>query len=310
MTATPASSPAALLDHLRGLDRWPWPTQHARLTPLSGGLNNSNWHLDVEGTSYFLKLPGAATEGFADHRLAVAAARSAAALGVGPTVVHEDEEHGVQVHAFLDGYRPLDTYEVLSPDRALDVVRMYRTLHAGPLLPVTRAYDDDTDSALADARRLPGLFPAWASPVLDAWPTVRAALRAGGFDPMPCHNDPNPLNFMYRPGRPLQLVDHEFAANNDPAFEVSVFLRMLDFTEGQRRELLEEYHGRLEARHEARMHLLTFACYLRFGVWAREKAHVTDPDYDFTKYGSVYLLSAAELLRDPRWSSWLDAARG
>jgi len=144
--------------------------------------------------------------------------------------------------------------------------------------------------------------------VIEAWRGVATLLAAQGFDLALCHNDPNTTNMMFKPGAPLQMVDYEFASNNDPSFEVSAFLGYYDFPDETRWALIEEYYGRYEFRHEARMRVMTVGILIRFGLWAMTKARLTDVDYDYHKYGTVYFVSASQTIRDPRWQAWVAAA--
>ena len=54
--------------------------------PVSGGISNTHWRIDVEGESgsFFLKMPGRGTEMFIDRKAAQAASRQAEAIGLGP----------------------------------------------------------------------------------------------------------------------------------------------------------------------------------------------------------------------------------
>ena len=45
-----------------------WKNKHVSITPLSGGLTNSNFKVDVDGAPYFVRVPGASTELLAVNR--------------------------------------------------------------------------------------------------------------------------------------------------------------------------------------------------------------------------------------------------
>jgi hypothetical protein len=51
-----------------------WAERAIRYSPVSGGISNSNWRVEVanghEKTTYFLKVPGIGTEMFIDRRTA------------------------------------------------------------------------------------------------------------------------------------------------------------------------------------------------------------------------------------------------
>ncbi len=45
-----------------------WHDKAVAVHPLSGGLTNTNYHVEVDGTSYFVRIPGASTEVLAVDR--------------------------------------------------------------------------------------------------------------------------------------------------------------------------------------------------------------------------------------------------
>ncbi len=299
---------SALADRLQNIPGWPWKSRAITLTEISGGLNNGNWRLVVDdGTSHFVKVPGAGTEAFVDRELTVAASRCAASVGVGPQCTFYDSASGITVDEYLDGYVSLTEHELATTDAVVDVVKMYRTLHRAPLLPKTRTVIDEIDQALDSLRERGFEIPGWMSEPFAEWNRAASALRASGIDLAPCHNDPNFTNMMVKPGAPMRLVDYEFAANNDPAYDVLGMLGFYPVPERTKIALIEEYFGRYEYRYEARMRVMTLAILMRFGLWALSQALERDADYDYARYGLVYFVNAKALYRDPRWDSWLHA---
>jgi aminoglycoside phosphotransferase (APT) family kinase protein len=300
-TLGPSELPAVLT----GLPGWAWD-DGIELSPIGGGLNNQNWRMRSGGTDYFLKIPGVGTEAFVDRAVAHAATVSAAAAGIAPPTHYFDLDSGVEVTGFLEGYRHLSEYELSSTDAIFDVVRTYRRFHSAPLLPRTRTMFEEIDTAEEELRTLRDI-PPWMAEVLAGWRRAEQALRASGSDLAPCHNDPNFTNMMIKPGAPLQLVDYEFAANNDPSYELLGMIGFYPVPEPVRFRLIEEYYGRYTLALDARMRIMTLALLVRFGLWAVGNAARRDSDYDYEKYGSVYFVLGAGLLRDPRWEAWLRA---
>jgi thiamine kinase-like enzyme len=314
-TPTPAAVPdehwsrlsaEALPPLLRTLPDWRWGDAELALSPIGGGLNNQNWRMVVDGgDSYFLKIPGLGTEAFVDKAVAHAAALSAAAVGIAPATHYFDLDSGVEVTGFLDGYRHLSEYELSATDAMFDVVRTYRQFHGAPLLPRTRTMFEEIDTALDDLRTVRGVLPGWMERAIAGWRDAEAALTAAGSDLAPCHNDPNFTNMMVHPLKPMQLVDYEFAANNDPSYEVLGMIGFYPVQERTRFALIEEYYGRYDTSLDARMRLMTVALLVRFGLWAVLNAAQRDSDYDYEKYGSMFFVIADGMMRDPRWDAWL-----
>ena len=81
-----------------------WKDKRISITPLSGGLTNSNFKVEVDGTPYFVRVPGASTELLAincenEHYNSKAAYEA----GVGPKINYLQicEEHSITIP---DGY--------------------------------------------------------------------------------------------------------------------------------------------------------------------------------------------------------------
>jgi thiamine kinase-like enzyme len=307
-TAWASLDAVELQARLPRLPDWPWEAREFELAPVGGGLNNLNWRVTTrDGAHHFLKVPGAGTELFVDRVLANAAAKTAAAAGIAPPVEYFDPVSGIEMTGFLDGHRSLTEIEVSTTDVIFDVVRTLKKFHSSPLLPAARTSFDVIRESLDGLRSARATLPAWVEEVVAAWFDAEAAIVASGFDLAPCHNDPNFPNFMHRPGTHLKLVDYEFAANNDPTFEVGGVLGFYGLDDFTRIALLEEYYGVYTAAAEARMWLMTVGLLTRFGIWALSFAAARDADYDYEKYGLVYFSYASAIIRDPRWPTWLRA---
>ncbi len=81
-----------------------WQGRNAVIRPLSGGLTNTNFRVEVDGTAYFVRIPGESTELLAiDRRNEYHNSRAAAEAGVGPKVLYHLAEHDVMVLEFING---------------------------------------------------------------------------------------------------------------------------------------------------------------------------------------------------------------
>src|SRR5215203_5460103 len=81
-----------------------WKNKKIGITPLSGGLTNSNFKVDVDDMPYFVRVPGANTELLAVNREnEYYNSKAAHQAGVGPKVLHYLPEYSVMVLEFLSG---------------------------------------------------------------------------------------------------------------------------------------------------------------------------------------------------------------
>ncbi|MET0702666.1 MAG: choline kinase family protein, partial [Mycobacterium sp.] len=248
----------------------PWQGKRLEYAPVLGGLQNSNWRITVEGTDtrYFLKIPGEGSDTFIDRALANEAARRAGEKGIGAELVHFDSQSGVEVIEFLEGYRACtngDFKNVAIPRQIIDI---YRVLHEGELLTVTKTMFDMIDEHLAQAGELGVRLPDDAELILGEYQVAKSALLASGLDLAACHNDPMPGNFLVADGKPMKLVDYEFASNNERAYELALLTTEMFYTEERTNELIEEFYGRADFSLLARVQVCSALADTKWGLWA------------------------------------------
>jgi thiamine kinase-like enzyme len=288
----------------------PWQGKRLEYAPVLGGLQNSNWRITVEGTEtrYFLKIPGEGSDTFIDRALANEAARRAGEKGIGAELVHFDPDTGVEVIEFLEGYRACtngDFKNVAIPHQIIDI---YRVLHEGELLTVTKTMFDMIDEHLAQAGELGVRLPDDAELILGEYQVAKSALLASGLDLAACHNDPMPGNFLVAEGKPMKLVDYEFASNNERAYELALLTTEMFYTEERINELVEDFYGRTDFSLLARVQVCSALADTKWGLWACVNQQLSSAwDFDYHKYGCWKLMRARLKIADPRWPFWLKA---
>jgi thiamine kinase-like enzyme len=278
-----------------------------RYRMLVGGLTNYNWCVAVSGDPrrYFVKIPGAGTEAFIDRIAANEAARNAHALGIGPEVVFFDPSDGLEVAVFLDGYRACTNADFEDHAVQMDVIALYRTLNGGKRLSLTKTIFDMIDEHFVQARALGSILPADFAWLERQYGHVKRAFAASGLDLAPCFNDPMPGNFLVRQGAAMQLVDYEFASNNERAYELGVLLGEMFFPEDRSLELVEAYYGHTRPATVARVWLARALADLKWASWAIVSRRLSDWDFDYQKYGEWKYMRARSVMLDPRWEWWL-----
>lgn len=276
---------------------------------LVGGLSNRNWRVQVPGdeTDYFLKIPGEGTEMFIDRSVANEAANNAHGLGIAPRVVFFDPADGMEVHEFLDGYRACTTTDFGDPSIQEKVLALYKTFHAGPRLSLTKTIFDLIDEHFEQARSLGSSLPEDFAWLRHYYERARAAFTASGLDLVSCFNDPMPGNFLVSPGRPMKLIDYEFASTNERAYELGVLFGEMFFDEKKTLELIEMYYGEVRPDLVARVYLCRALADLKWASWAIVSRKLNDWDFDFQKYGVWKYMRARDLFYDRRWDDWLRA---
>ena len=81
-----------------------WKGKNVSIHPLSGGLTNTNFKVEVDGIPYFVRVPGESTELLAiDRNNEYHNTKAAAEAGVAPKVLYHLPEYNVMVIEFLNG---------------------------------------------------------------------------------------------------------------------------------------------------------------------------------------------------------------
>ncbi|MHA3019350.1 phosphotransferase [Mycobacterium sp. BMJ-28] len=285
-----------------------WRGKHIEYAPVLGGLQNSNWRITVAGTDtrYFLKIPGDGSDTFIDRVLANEAARRAGEKGIGAELVYFDADTGVEVIEFLEGYRACTNGDFKDVAVAHQIIDIYRVLHDGGLLSVTKTMFDMIDEHLAQVGELEVRLPADAELILGEYQVAKSALLASGLDLAACHNDPMPGNFLVADDRPMKLVDYEFASNNERAYELALLTTEMFYTEQRIIELVEDFYGRSDFGLLARVQVCGALADTKWGLWACVNQQLNSVwDFDYHKYGCWKLMRARLKMADPRWPFWL-----
>jgi len=264
------------------------------LAPLTGGLTNVNYRVDVDGRSYVARLSSPsgdllAIDREAEYRHSVVAA----AGGVAPAVAAYEPRVGVLVVDWVPG-RTLTEDDVRAEDVLVHLAAACRRLHAGPrfgtdfdMFALQRRY---LDVVRTRGFRLP---PGYLDH-LPAVEAIRAALARRPLPTVPCHNDLLPANVI-DDGDRLWLIDYEYSGNNDPCFELGNLWSEADLDLDRLELLVTAYFGRPSRSLTARARLLGLMSKYGWTLWASIQHAVSRLDVDFWSWGTEkYDRAAAE----------------
>jgi thiamine kinase-like enzyme len=257
-----------------------WPGREIRVSPITSGLTNHNFRVEVDGTAHFVRLPGQSTDLLAvDRANELHNTRAAAAARAGPAVVDHDPASGALVLAWIDG-RTMSNSAFAEPGTPARIAEALHRLHRA-----TRFRDDfnmfrltDYYLGVVDARSI--RIPDGYRDALPKVALIEAALAAKPLATVPCHNDLLAENYL-DDGSKLWIVDYEYSGNNDPTFELGNTAQELGFDAARQEELCAAYFGKVTLALLARMRLQMIMSDVGWTLWAAIQAAISSIDYDF-----------------------------
>jgi thiamine kinase-like enzyme len=285
-----------------------WAGRSIRAEPITTGLTNHNYRLEVDGEPVFVRIPGPATELLAvDRANELHNTRAAAAAGVGPRVLHHLPQWDVLVLAWVDA-RTMSNEAFQAAGQPARVADVLRRLHGGS------RFRDDFDMfrlsarylSVVDERRI--AIPIGYRDRMGQIARIEAALAVHLLAPVPCHNDLLADNYL-DDGDRLWIVDYEYSGNNDPTFELGNTCQELGWDEPRIRELCGAYFGQATDTLTARMRLQMIMSDVGWTLWAAIQSDISPIDYDFAGWAEARWARAQAALAGPEFEDWLAAVR-
>lgn len=290
----------------------------ARVTPLRGrnlrqeritaGITNINWRIhDTDtGEIFFLKIHGSGTDNFLDRPVAHEAALKVAQSGVGPAMLFYDPEAGIEMHEYLHGYRSCTVRDTQDPVIRQNIMACYKAVHSAHVLSGTKTGFDQLKGHLIRLRAQGAVFPPDMELLL--WHAARAerAVTAAGMDVVACYNDGYISNYMVNAQSAVKMIDWEYAANNDPYWDIAMFSYESFFLgDAAVSGLLEMYDGTARADLVARVSLYIGVASLTWGCWAMYQMLNSSIPFDFGKYADILFLRARRAMAAEAWETAL-----
>ena len=281
-----------------------WKGKNISIQPLSGGLTNSNYKVEVDGTAYFVRVPGESTELLAvDRDNEYHNTQAAAQAGVAPNVLYYLPEYCVMVLEFLNA-KTMSRDSLNAPGMPTRMARSIKQLHSGArfltdfnMFRLTEYY---LNLCKERGFRIPEGY-------LERMPTVRQIEKAMAVNPLgtvPCNNDLLAENYL-DDGKQLWLIDYEYSGNNDPTFELGNTCQEMQFNDDQIAEVCSAYFGTASADRIARMKLNMIMSDVGWGLWAAIQANISTIDFDFWGWAIERWGRAEEKIDSGEFEVWL-----
>ncbi|MGQ0668630.1 MAG: phosphotransferase [Actinomycetota bacterium] len=282
----------------------------AEVTPITLGITNRNFRVDIGGESFVVRLSGKDTDLLGIDRAAECeAATAAAAVGVAPEVFAFLSDHGALITRFVEGTSIPE--ETLQGEEVLEkVVASVRAIHEGPPIPSTfdafRVVEDYREVAESRNVQIPDGYGTAHRLAAE----IEAAFGAAPMPPRPCHNDLLNANFIMRNDR-VFIVDYEYAGMGHLFFDLGNFSINNGLPEEAQATLLRLYFGEVTPSHAARLKLMRIMSDFREAMWGVVQQGLSTFDFDYVAYAQKHFARCLESAEDERFATWLrDATEG
>lgn len=207
----------------------------ATLSPLKGGLTNTTWLVEKNGRRAVLKAD-ISPRGFpfSGREAEAEVQRIAARMSLATEVLHASPT--VLLTGYVDG-TPWTATDLGDANNLVSLGRLLRRVHA---LPLTGRRFDAALSARLYAEQIAARSDADQA-LVNEHVEITGSLSLSD-RVCCCHNDVVAENILATPE--LRLIDWEYAADNDPLFDLAIVVVHHDLDEGQASCLLESYAGK------------------------------------------------------------------
>jgi thiamine kinase-like enzyme len=258
------------------------------ISPLGGGITNSNYRVNMAGEAYVLRIAGADTELLGITREYEYAANLAAGkLGIAPEVIYM--------------IRPPE--EITQPENIRRVMEVVRKIHSMPEIPGTFSVFRTIEEYAEIARRYKVEFPEDFDWLIDRMNEAEAALMTDPEPLHPCHNDLLNANFLIDDR--IYILDWEYAGMGDLFFDLANFSDHHELSDDQDTWLLECYFGEVTKKQLAHLKIMKVMSDFREAMWALVQIGISQLDFDYRGYANRFFARVFENIKDPRWDQWI-----
>jgi thiamine kinase len=226
----------ARLNAFEALDMVPgWDSGKADIEELKGGLTNRVYHVRSNGQECVLRLVENHSGTFGrDRSCELAIQETASNAGIAPAIVYSNENAGILMTEYLHG-RVWQASDLESGENIESLAALLRRVHALPsccsALDLTRIAEKYED--YLKTRHGPHAFASNCARIIRERP-IHGTVTC-------CHNDIVAENVI--DSRGLNLIDWEYACDNDPMFDLASAIGFHDLDEARQHMLLSAYAG-------------------------------------------------------------------
>jgi thiamine kinase-like enzyme len=283
-------------------------TAEGEPTVLGGGITNHNFRARFGGREVVVRLPGNDTELLGSDRSGERESnRLAAAAGVAPEVLAVLEDPVVLVTAFVEG-PTLKAADLRAPAALAEVAAALRRVHGCSAIEARFDVFRLVEDYAAATRDRGGAVPAAYELAHAAAARIESAPALSGNDPVLCHDDLLPANFIATPDG-IRIVDWEYAGMGNRWFDLGNFAVNNELGPAEEEAFLTAYLGAPPAPAElAALRLMRLMSDFREAMWGVVQSAISELDFDFDTYATKHFDRLLAGVDDPRFEALLEDA--
>jgi thiamine kinase-like enzyme len=281
-----------------------WRGKAVTAEPISGGLTNTNYRVEVDGTRYVVRIPGPSTELLAVNREnEYYNTKAASEAGVGAKIAYYLPDLRVMVLEYIYG-ETMSIAALQRPGMPTRIAHSLRMLHAGPRFLTDFNMFRLTEYYLKIAEEYEVRIPDGYPKRMPAIRQIEQALLVNPLPTVPCNNDLLAENYI-DDGQMLRTIDFEYSGNNDPCFELGNTCQEQQYDEPRIVEMCAAYFGKPYPDKLARMKLNMIMSDVGWTLWAAIQAKISTIDFDFWGWAVERWGRAEAKMDSPEFPSWL-----
>jgi thiamine kinase-like enzyme len=267
--------------------------------PMFCAVDHDCWLVESDETRAFLKVPSPDMAPFLDPAAAHGAIAAAATIGVTPAAIGYDAASGAIALTWLgEGWCSAYMDDLTRGPRRERLIRLKKRLHDGHPFPRCRTIFSHLEELTGLGDRLGTIWPDDHPALIDYAGRIAAAFAASGYELRPCHGDGHASNVLLGPDDAVFLVDFDFAANNDPLYDLAATLLDIEPWDDGIEEAIEIYGGAFDRKVANRVKLHMILDDMMWGRLALIAAQSSPRRHvEFLKYGEFRLLRCRYHLR-------------
>lgn len=248
----------------------------------AGGMTNYNYIMNIHGTEYVIRKPGAMTNEMIDRKIEAVNNSIASEFGINSDCVYFDHDSGIKISVFIKNSKNIAFSNPCSPVNVSGVSRLMKKIHASPKhFPNTFDWQAELAKYEQLIRQLNGEF------FFDYFLLKKQLLdfiegNITGVVSVPCHNDTVPENFVVDENGRIYLIDWEYSGMNDACWDIAAYIIESKLTEEAICHLFSEYYGEtLTGEDSMKIKCYMMAQDLLWTAWALVRHYSGDDFLDY-----------------------------